>query len=367
MKKSTAHRYVDVRAVHRLIGANFPHGAVHLAESIEEYLRHVTSSGDSLPENLLAHNLSGHRVRHTCELAAIDADIQFTSDASVKKLNMEMKDYRVHTQLARPLHERRVVLHLHIKHPDRTDWSISLPLQALMKGFGDVEDGYQCYSHSIALFDEDADDDAKQSFDDSKQIYYCGITSRNWLKRMAEHLAEVRNGSNKTFHAAWRAYQGRRGVLLGSELVVLNHSYNGAMGWEEMLVDRYIAEKRSLNMIPGGFKGLKFLHQLGLLARTANVSEAERDAAVLAYVRKRPRSGVPNMLISGLWKNDDFYTKVITGRSNTLSVEQVRAIRTLASQGESAAGIASKVGARNIEQVERVLNGKTYSRIQGAG
>lgn len=73
------------------------------------------------------------------------------------------------------------------------------------------------------------------------------------------------------------------------------------------------------------------------------------------------------MLISGLWKNDDFYTKVITGRSNTLSVEQVRAIRTLASQGESAAGIASKVGARNIEQVERVLNGKTYSRIQGAG
>src|SRR5207253_4047973 len=65
---------------------------------------------------------------------------------------------------------------------------------------------YQCYSHSIGLQDPPATGTIEET-------YYCGITSRNWLKRMAEHFAEVRNGSNKTFHRAWRQYQGNANVL----------------------------------------------------------------------------------------------------------------------------------------------------------
>ena len=41
-------------------------------------------------------------------------------------------------------------------------------------------------------------------------------------------------------------------MVLGSELAVLNHSYEGIMAWEEEQVDIHMAAGRSLNMIPGG-------------------------------------------------------------------------------------------------------------------
>ena len=239
-------RYIDLRAVHRLIGTNYPFGVPALLESLEEYLGVLNKAGDPLPERLLEHNLSGRRRREVSEFAAVDADLLFSVEVAARKLNMEIKDYRVHQQFARPISERRVVLHLLMNYPDRTRWNISVPLQALMKGFGDPEEDYQCYSHSIWLQDP-SDPRVTQS-------YYCGITSRNWLKRMAEHFAEVRSGSNRTFHRAWREYQGRADVYLSSELVALNHSFEAAMGWDEFIGDRYIAAGCSLNMIPGGSK-----------------------------------------------------------------------------------------------------------------
>jgi hypothetical protein len=349
-------RYVDLRAAHRLIGAHYPRGAASLAQSLEEYLTYAKDSGDPLPERLLAHNVSGKRNRAACEFAPIDADVVFTLDCATNHLNRELKDYRVHTQFSRLPHERRVVLHLLLQYPDRTRWAIHAPLQALMKGFGDPEEGYQCYSHSIGL--EDPTSGA------ITETYYCGITSRNWLKRMAEHLGEVRSGSNRTFHRAWREFQGRADVILNSELVVLNQTFEAAMGWEEYIVDRFIAEGRSLNMIPGGFKGLKFLHELGHLNRIDNISLQERESAIVAYAKKHPRAGVPNTLISGLWQNDAFYAKVITGRSNTLSLDQVTRIRALNSEGMTPEQIVLEVGARNVEQVRRVLIGRTYSRLR---
>ena len=73
--------------------------------------------------------------------------------------------------------------------------------------------------------------------------------------RMAEHLTEIRLGSNKKFHRAWREYQGRANVAFASELVLLNLSYEEAMAWEELMVDECMEVGTSLNMIPGGFKG----------------------------------------------------------------------------------------------------------------
>jgi hypothetical protein len=349
-------RYIDLRAVHRLIGTNYPGGARALAQSLEEFLTHAIKSGDRFPEQLLAHNLSGKRNRSLAEMAKVDADMMFTFRVSDQHLNMELKDYRLHQQFARPESERRVVLHLLIQYPDQTQWTIQVPLQALMKGFGDPEEGYQCYSHGIALLNEDG----KPKTD---EMYYCGITSRNWLKRMAEHLAEMRSGSNKTFHRAWREYQGRADVLLNSELVTLNHSYECAMSWEEWIVDRFMVEKRSLNMLPGGFKGLQVLYKFGLLDRTDNVSIEERDRAAAEYVRKHPRAGTPNLLIAGLWEDDSYYSKVIEGRSNTLSRQQVQRIRELAALGWTEAKIAEDVKARNVAQVRGVLIGRTYSRM----
>jgi hypothetical protein len=131
-------RYIDIKAVHRLIGSHYPNGGKSLVQALEAYLTHVTASGERLADQLLAHNLSGKRNRSLSEVASIDADLVFTFDVAAGTLNRELKDYRVHQEFSRAKEERRVVLHLWLKYPDRTQWAIHVPLQALMKGFGDT-------------------------------------------------------------------------------------------------------------------------------------------------------------------------------------------------------------------------------------
>jgi hypothetical protein len=124
-----------------------------------------------------------------------------------------------------------------------------------------------------------------------------------------------------------------------------------------------MAAGRSLNMIPGGFKGLRFLHEHRLTA-SVNISLEERESAILEYVRRggvRPR--VPNLLLAELWRDDQFYLKVLAGRDDVLVPAQVIAIRQLAAQGKGEQQIYEEVGARNLNQVRRVLTGKTYKRV----
>jgi len=64
-----------------------------------------------------------------------------------------------------------------------------------------------------------------------------------------------------------------------------------------------------------------------------------------------------------MWKDDDWAVAQICGREGRLSVEQVRAIRQLAASGNSAAEISARIGARNEEQVQRVIDGETYTRV----
>jgi hypothetical protein len=129
-----------------------------------------------------------------------------------------------------------------------------------------------------------------------------------------------------------------------------------------------MAAGNSLNMIPGGFKGLRFLHEHRLTTRL-EITIEERDAAITEYAkaeyeRRGARgAGVPNLLLSKLWLDDEFYLKVLAGRSDVLTPAQVVAIRQLAAEGKTEAQIAGIVEARNIEQVKRVLSGKTYRRI----
>jgi hypothetical protein len=349
--------YLNLRSLHRLIGSNYPLGVNSLAESIEKFLQELTKGGDRLPQILLEHNLSGKRDRETCQFAHVDADLVFRLDVPSRHLDMGLTDYRINTQYARNEAEQRVVFHLHMTYTNNTKWAISVPLQALMKGFGDVENGYMCYSHSIALLNG-----AGHVVGDEQ--FYCGITSRNWLQRMAEHFREIQSGSDKLFHRAWRNFQGRSDVLLNSELVALNHTFEGAMGWEEWIVDRYMAAKTSLNMISGGFKGLRELHKLGYLNHDRGVSVMDRDKALFDYAKEHPRIGVPNLLIAGLWEDDEYYARVIQSRDNTLSKVQILQIRELYNQGFHAKEITEKVGARNIGQVRRVIAGKSYIRMK---
>jgi hypothetical protein len=163
----------------------------------------------SIPQRLLEDNERKDRNITRCDMLAIDADVVFSYDAATKKSDIQFKAYFDNPGFERPPEQHRVVLHVLITEPDGLQRNISVPLQALMVGWGDVTEGAQGYCHSIAFFDEGRA---------LEQWYYVGITTRNWLQRMEEHFEEVRSGSNKRFHAAWRAYTGDAKVILCSEL-----------------------------------------------------------------------------------------------------------------------------------------------------
>ncbi len=151
--------------------------------------------------------------------------------------------------------------------------------------------------------------------------------------------------------------------MLSSELVVGDHSFEQIMSWEEDFVDRYMELGVSLNMIPGGFKGMRFLHKHRLLS-SDRVSVKERDAALVKYQRQHPKAGIPNLLISELWKDDEYAARIICGHEGRLSVQQVHEIRKLNGMGIPLEKIMKLVEASNVQQVKRVISGETYTRIQ---
>ena len=123
-----------------------------------------------------------------------------------------------------------------------------------------------------------------------------------------------------------------------------------------------MAAGTSLNMIPGGFKGMRYLHEHRLTSST-RVSIEERDKAIERFQSLHPRAGIPNLLISQLWNNPEYAEQVICGAEGRLSPDQVRRIRELNATGIPVEKIVDLVGAKNLLQVERVLSGVTYSRI----
>jgi hypothetical protein len=153
-----------------------------------------------------------------------------------------------------------------------------------------------------------------------------------------------------------------RNVQFISSLMDINLTFEDAMAWEELHVDRVAYGPNGLNMIPGGFKGLKYLHEHRVIGRD-DISLEERDRAISEFLRQNPRKGIPNPFLAELWKDDDFYLKVIGARPKTLSPDQVRKIRELAQRGWSIENIAEEVGALNEVQVKNVIARRTYARI----
>ena len=373
-------KYVNPKAVDHVVGRYAPVGSFALARIIEEALENtnlgfvhteagrgrfksddpvVSGALAGVADRLLAHNLSTANRKLWEFYSGLDFDLVHESSPALarngKSVNTSVKAYFHQVEFGRPLAERRVVFHLDYSDPSGTRWSISFPVQVVMKGYPSIENGYVGYCHGITLSDQEG----KLS---STQHNYVGITKRNWLERMSEHFAEIRRGSNKTFHAAWRQYVGRKDVQLTSELVVTNHTFEQIMSWEEWAVDREMAKGTSLNMIPGGFKGMKFLHE-HRLTYSAVATLEERDAAIVNFQALNPRAGIPNLLISELWKDPEYAEQVICGAEGRLTADQVRKIRELNGLGIAIERMVALVGARNQLQVERVLSGQTYSRI----
>jgi hypothetical protein len=241
-----------------------------------------------------------------------------------------------------------------------------VPLQFLLKGWGDASGGFQCYVHTISENVPQSgtpEDMLRLNLKDSDNYYYVGITGRNWLLRLDEHVREMAKGSQRLFYRAWRERYGTSGILFTSFLNEVNLTYEEAMNWEEAKVDKISNDQFGLNMIPGGFKGLRLLHECRIIEST-DISLEARDLAIVEYCRRNPRKGLPNPFIAELWKSDDFYLKVIEAKEKTLSSEQVKRIRSLHAQGKSVSQIVDEVRALNEQQVRNVITGKTYKRVQ---
>jgi hypothetical protein len=257
-------------------------------------------------------------------------------------------------------------LHIGLSLNNNLSWKVIVPLQFLLKGWGDANQGHQGYIHSIThnvARNETFEQLYERQMKDQDSYYYVGITGRNWLQRLSEHVGEIHRGSRRSFHRAWRESLGMKNVQIVSSLMAINMTYDEAMNWEEAKVDQIASDQYGLNMIPGGFKGLKYLHKLRITNK-GKVSLRERELAIEEYIRRNPRKGIPNPFIRALWENDDFYLKVIAARPKNLTPSQVYRIRELHADGWSPEEITEEVAALNVGQVKRVISGKAYSRIK---
>ncbi len=131
---------------------------------------------------------------------------------------------------------------------------------------------------------------------------------------------------------------------------------------EELLVEGHWNDERRLNMIPGGKSGLRYLRENGMLKESVVPISDERDGIVSLWIKEHPRKGLPAPWMAEKWRDNDWAIAQICCRDDRLSVDQVRAIRELAKQF-SAEEISIRIGAKDVNQVNRVIYGKTYSRI----
>jgi hypothetical protein len=330
-----------------------------MARLLDEYLRrYVNDVQDELHgsvDALIRHNeRTANQKRGPLRLCSSPIEIALIYNVANREVDIQ--------GIKKPLSDA-ANFHSILEFANGITWKTIVPLQYLLKGWGDANRGHQCYVHSIVH-----DVSKIKSFDDIQErqktasnVYqYIGITGRNWLHRFREHIGSMGRGNGRRFYRAWRKSMGMTDVHFVSQLLAVNLKYDEAMNWEEAAVDKL--GPNGLNMIPGGFKGQKLLHKLRIIDRIG-ISPEERDKAIAEYVRQHPRKGIPNPFIAELWKDDEYYLKVIGKRKKTLSPDQVRKIRELHGMGWSVPDITEEVGALNEVQVKNVIAGRYYQRI----
>jgi hypothetical protein len=356
-------KYLDMRNCNALLPKSFD---VSMMRDFDMYLDALNSEPNhkGIVERLISHNVKTQNIKFSEDrLLRYDIDVLFTIDLEKREIERKIHDYYAQPEFARTGYNLRVLAQFSLIYGDGTRWTFRMPLQYLLKGWGDANDGYQCYVHTIKYGSTDALNTTGSNSNKVIEKHYSGITGRNWLKRLEEHLSKVRSGSGNLFHRAWRESGEGETMIYVSAMMTVNASFEAAMAWEEMYVDRWSLAPKGFNMIPGGFKGLKFLHKHRITDRV-NITLEERERAIEKYVRHNPRKGIPNPFMSELWEDDEFYLRVMGARDKTLKPDQIRQIRALADMGWSVSKITKEVNALNERQVKNVLAGNTYRRIQ---
>ena len=351
-------RFLDLRNCHELLPTG---NGLNLIARLDECLHAINDRPGELLGSIDAlirqNERTQKRTRGSQRLCS--SPIEIAQDSN-------LENRVVHTQAVERRFRGSAKLHTVLGYKDGMERKTTVPLQFLLKGWGDASIGYQCYVHTIAHnlnrirnFDELL----ARNLSNSDTYYYVGITSRNWLLRLDEHVREMWQGNRRLFYTAWRERYGMSDVHFASTLSDVNLSFEDAMNWEEVHVDKFASDQYGLNMIPGGFKGLRLLHEHRIIGRL-DITLEERDKAIGEFARQNPRRGIPNPFIAELWRDDEYYLKVIESRPKTLSPDQVRQIRRLAASRRPIAEIAQEVGALNELQVKNVISGKYYRRME---
>ena len=351
-------RFLDARNCHKLLPQG--HG-LPLAQHLEGFLHEVNDT--ECPTKGSIDRLIEHNKK-----------TQATTRGSARYLNSllevsqiaDAEGGRIDAQAGVRQKSGPAKYHTTLIYKDHMAWKIIIPLQFILKGWGDADKGYQGYTHVLAHNLENSHtyaDLKARAQADSDEYYYVGLTGRNWLTRLSEHIGEMRRGSRRAFYQEWRRSLNMRDVLFVSSLIDINMTYEEAMEWEEIYVDQVSYGPNGLNMIPGGFKGQQLLHKARLLS-PYNKSLRDREAAIAEYVKRHSRKGIPNPFMVELWKDDAHYRKVNESNPKRLLENQVIHIRELDQQGYSVRDITKIVGALDQQQVKRVIERKTYTRVR---
>ena len=193
--------------------------------------------------------------------------------------------------------------------------------------------------------------------------FYVGVTKRSWQKRWSEHKRAIIDNSPLLFHRKFREEQLKgRITYVHHKVMAITNDLEQLYNAEEFLVEGHWNDERRLNMIPGGKSGLRYLRENGMLKESVVPISDERDGIVSLWIKEHPRKGLPAPWMAEKWRDNDWAIAQICCRDDRLSVDQVRAIRELAKQF-SAEEISIRIGAKDVNQVNRVIYGKTYSRI----
>jgi len=282
----------------------------------------------------------------------------------------------------------------------KTLHSFLIPLEYLL-GFNEKqvlrEGSYQLYSHTLLSSDSQAAimkdleavrDNCRygnmpsiRQFHKDNMLLYVGITRRTWLERYRQHCNSMCGGSNLLFHRALRGEFCSIGII---EHIV---ERAGLTEKQAMEIEESEVENRSLrslhpnglNMIPGGYAGLKCVHSFA--SRTGYKIDKEISAdtleTVLINVQKHTLKKHfktadikrVNEKIALLWMRDINYRILsTTGQWNRFSYRQIQAARIWHASGWPEDKILEnlqKIDTKQIgmEQLERLLKGETYALI----
>jgi hypothetical protein len=251
---------------------------------------------------------------------------------------------------------------------------VTVPLAYIADQKHSLQHQFVVYSHTITpkISDE---------MSDASGMNYIGITRQGWRKRFEQHLSDARCGSPLLFHRALRDHYQLSKVCAHRVLTVAEDE-KSAMDAEEEFVrgtdDPEILGRfsgietlasgtlypKGLNMIPGGYEGLRVLHRLGAFDRNRPIDVDEREKHLIRVMQRGEREGKANPLLAALWLDEDYAAKIICGPDGRLKPNQIVQARLMGALGRDVTDIANAVGAKSGSQIQRLLRGKTYSRIK---